>query len=135
MYRGKHFLVKDNWAVVFLICLAISAMAIILFSLIFALIANMSKDPTGNLGIFSLLTMILGAAASGFATAKIKKENAIGFSALVSLALVLIMLLICVIMNGKVSGSAFMNYFCYMGVATLFSLLGAREKSHKRHRR
>ena len=135
MYKGKRFLVKDNWAVVFLICLAMSAMVIILLSLMFALVSNMSNDPTGNLGIFSLLTVLLAAAASGFATAKIKKENAIGFSALVSLATVLIMLLSCVIMNGKVSGSAFMNYICYIGVATLFSLLGAREKSHKRHRR
>ena len=116
----------------FLTCLALSIFAILAFALIFALVANASKDSTGNLGLFSLLSMLLGAVVSGFSSAKIKKEGAVAFSALVALAVVLIMLLCCVIFSGKVPVSAFMNYACYIGVATLSALFGAREK-HKRH--
>lgn len=135
MFNGKKFSLKGNLAVTFLICLAISALIIILLSLIFALIANASGDPTGNLGLFSLTALIIGAAASGFVSAKIKKEGAVVFSALVALALSLIMLIICVIMSGKISLAAFMNYLCYIGVATLSAFVGSREKKHKRHRR
>lgn len=134
MHKGKRLSLKGNIAMTFLICLAMSALVIILLSLIFALIANMSKDPTGNLGIFSLVSLLLGATISGFASAKIKKESAVGFSALVALALTLVMLLICVIANsGKIPVSAFMNYACYNGVATLSAFIGSRERRHKRH--
>ena len=135
MFKGKRFSLRGNWAVMFLICLAISALAILLISLCFALVANMSQDPTGNLGIFSLISLILGGAVGGFSSAKIKKESAVLFSTLVALAISIVMLIICIILNGKVSGAALMNYACYMGVATLSSLFGAREKRHKHHKR
>lgn len=131
----KRLSLKGNPTVTFVICLAISALIIIFLSVIFAFIANASGDPTGNLGLFSLTTLIVGAAASGFISAKIKKEGALIFSTLVALALTLIMLLVCVIMGGGVSLSAFMNYLCYVGVAALSAFIGSREGRHKRHKR
>ena len=135
MFKGKRFSLKGNIAITFLICFALSALAIILLSLIFALIANASSDPTGNLGIFSLASLLIGGVVGGFASAKIKKESAVLFSALVALAVTLVMLIVCVIMSGRVGVAAFMNYACYIGVATLAALFGAREKRHKRHKR
>ena len=135
MFKGKGISTRRNIWVTFLICLGISAAAIVLLSLLFAMIAFMLKDPTVNLGFFSLAALLLGGATGGFTSAKIKKEGTLMFSALVALTTTLIMLIICVIMTGKASGGALMNYTCYIGVATLFSLLGAREKKRKHHRR
>jgi preprotein translocase subunit YajC len=61
MFKGKRFSFKGNVAVEFLICLAISALIIILLSFIFAIIANALADPTANLGIFSFSSLIIGA--------------------------------------------------------------------------
>jgi putative membrane protein (TIGR04086 family) len=135
MHKIKRFLPKGNLAITFLISLAISTSAIILLSLTFALIANMSNDPTGNLEIFSFVALLLSGAIGGFSSAKIKKDGALLFSALVALALTLVMLIISVIINGKVSGGAFMNYLCYIGMAIIFSLLGSRESKKKHHKR
>ncbi len=135
MFKGKRFSLSGNWAVMFLICFAISALSILLISLCFALVANTSSDPTGNLGIFSLISLILGGAIGGFSSAKIKKESAVLFSVLVALAITLVMLIICIILSGKVSGAALMNYACYVGVSTLSSIIGAREKKRGHHKR
>ena len=135
MYKGKGISLKDNFVLILLICLAISVLSILTLSFIFAMIASMSKDPTGNLGIFSLATLLISGAISGFASAKIKKEGAIGFSALVTLVSCLIMLVLCLIIIGKVSGGAIMNYVCYMLMSVFFAFLGSREKKHKRHKR
>jgi lysylphosphatidylglycerol synthetase-like protein (DUF2156 family) len=135
MFKGKRFSIKGNWVIEFLICLGISSLAIIGLSFAFALVANGLEDSTGNLGIFSLVSLLLGAAAGGFVSAKIKKEGALVFSALVAVAVVIIMLLICVISCGKISGGAFMNYGCYMGVAVFSAFLGSRERKHRHHKR
>ena len=134
MYKLKRFS-SNNTAITFLICLGISLFSVVLLSCIFALIANTSTDPTGNLGIFSLCTLLVSGAIGGFICAKIKKEKAMTFVALTALAVVLIMLIICIIISGKISGGAFMNYACYMGIASFSGFLGSREKKHKRHRR
>ena len=135
MFKGKRFSIKGNWVIEFLIAFAISALAIIGLSFAFALVANGLEDSTGNLGIFSLVSLLLGAAVGGFVSAKIKKEGALLFSALVAVAVVIIMLIICVISCGKIGGGTFMNYGCYLGVAIFSAFLGSREKKPRRHRR
>lgn len=136
MIKGKRLFKEGNTAISFLICFAFSALVIILLSLIFALVANMSEDPTGRLGIFSLAAMIISAAAGGVFSARFCKESQLGFATLVALAIVLVMLLFCVILNaGKISGAAFMNYACYIGVAALSAFFGRRKEGHRRHRR
>ena len=134
MFKGKRFSIKGNWVIEFLICLGISALAIIGLSFAFALVANGLEDSTGNLGLFSLAALLLGAAIGGFASAKIKKEGALVFSALVAVAIVLIMLIICLIAGGNLGG-ALMNYGCYMGVAVFSAFIGARERKRRHHKR
>ena len=135
MYKGKRFSFKGNSAIAFLICLGVSLAAVILLSAIFAFVANISRDPTGNLGIYSLAALLLGGAVGGFASAKINKERALLSSALVALAVTAIMLIVCVIIGGKVGGGAFMNYACYVGVSAFSGFLGTREKKHRRRAR
>ncbi len=132
MYKWKRFSSNSNTAITFLICLGISLSAVILLSCLFALVANTSKNPTGNLGVFSLCALLISGAVGGFISAKIKKEKAMTFSALIALAVVAIMLIICIIIKGKLSGSAFMNYACYMGIASFSGFLGSREKKRRR---
>ena len=111
MLKGKRALQGGNIAGSFLICLALSGAVILGLSLICAFIASRLNDPTGNLGLFSLVAMLLSAVISGVLCARIKGEGGARFSFLVALSVVLIMLLINVIIcAGKVSLSAFMNY-------------------------
>ena len=77
----------------FIFCFGFSALTIVVLSLISAIIVNGLDDPTAFLGIFSLGTMILAAVASGIFSIKIKRESTVGYSALVALSVVLIMLL------------------------------------------
>ena len=135
MFKGKRFSLKGNIGLTFLSCLAVSALIIIFLSLIFAIVANTLEDPTGNLGIFSFAVLIIGAAAGGFISAKMKKEGAVVFSSLVALTLTLIMLVICLITDGGVNLSALMNYLCYIGVASLGATVGAKEGRHKHHKK
>ena len=117
----------------FLVCFAISVLIILLFSLISAVIVGSLDDPTESVGIFSLATMLLSAALSGVMSARIKGEGGLKFATLVALAVVLIMLLINVIISaGKVSGGSFMNYGCYLGVASLSAFLGRKRNTHRR---
>ena len=134
MQKIKRAFKNSIWGS-FMICALLSGACILLFSLIFALIAGSLDDPTGNLGIFSLCAMLISAAISGFINSRIKGEGGVGFATLVALSIVLIMLLINVIAcGGKISLSAFMNYVCYLGVSALASYLGDKRAVKRRHR-
>ena len=135
MLKGKKYF-KNDGALKFLICLGFSAGVMILVSLIMALIASATKNPGGLAGILALATMIISAAAGGVFTVKMKSDESILYPMLVSLSVVLIMLLVAVILcGGKVPGSAFMNYGCYLGVYALASVLGKHKPTHRRHKR
>ena len=135
MFKGKRFSLKGNFLMMFGISFGISVTALMLLSLIFAFIANASKDSTGNLELFSLVSLLIGGAVGGFGSAKINKEAAVIFSALVALSVSLIMLITCLIMNGKIGGGAMMNYACYIGTSTFAGFVASGERKHKRHRR
>ena len=119
----------------FLFCFGISALLIPVFSLIATVIVGGLDDPTKHIGIFSLCALLLSALCSGIICGRVKQDGAVRFSALGALSVVLIMLLInLIISGGKISGGAFMNYGCYMGVLTMSSLLGGRNMRRRGHR-
>lgn len=134
MFKGKR--INDGGIMKsFIISFSISFLIILLLSLLSALIAGSLDDPSRAVGLFSLGSLLVSAAASGVISSRIKGEGGLKFAILVALAVVLIMLLINVIVcSGKVSGGSFMNYGCYMGVATLSAFLGRKRERHKRHR-
>lgn len=134
MFKIKRNARSGRGAFVFFICLFFSVLMILLTSLIFAAIANSSNDPTKNLGIFSFAALLISAFAGGLFSAKVSKKDGVGYSLLVAMSVTLLMLLICIVAEkGKLSGGAFMNYGCYIGVFALSSLLG--KSSGKRRRR
>jgi len=134
MLKGKKY-IKSDGAIKFLICFGFSAAMIILCSFIMALIASASGDPTRMVGIYSLVAMIVSAALGGIFSGRMRGDGGTVYALLVALAVVIIMLLIALIVRGgKVGGSAFMNYGCYLGVSTLAAILGKKRKIHRAHR-
>lgn len=134
MLKGKK--VNDSGVMKnFLISFSISVLVIVLLSLLSSLIVSGLEDPGGVIGIFSLGSLLISAVVSGVMSSRIKGDGGLKFATLVALAVVLLMLLINVILcGGKVSGSSFMNYGCYMGVAVLSAFLGRKRERHARHR-
>ena len=134
MHKAKGSFL-DSVAGGFILCFAISILLIVLFSLLSALILDGLKDPTKNIGMFSLGAMVLSAMLSGILCSRIKSEGGLRFASLVGLAVVLIMLLINVIISsGRVSLAAFMNYGCYLGAYILSAYLGRKRDGHHKHR-
>ncbi len=136
MLKGKKYIKTDGGAIKFLICFGFSAATVVVSSFIMALIAGGSSDPTGMVGIYSLVAMLISAVAGGIFSGRMRGEGGTVYALLVALAVVLVMLLIAVILcGGKVGGGAFMNYGCYLGVAALAAVLGKKRTVHRTHRR
>ena len=136
MLKSKQPLSKISLARRFIICLGISVGVLLTLSLIGAAIASMLDDPTENLALLSLIIMLISAAISGLVSTRIKGDGGAGFSGLVALSLTLIMLLINVIAcAGKISAASFMNYACYVGVASISAYLGRKKNKHIQHRK
>jgi O-antigen/teichoic acid export membrane protein len=122
-------------AVSLALCVGASLLCVGVITLIFALAANFSADPTGKIGIFSLVSLLISAVLSGLITALTNKERGGGFFALIALGTVAVMMVACLIMTGgKISASAFMNYGCYLGAYALSALLGKKRKARPRRR-
>ena len=136
MNKLKKYINGGSPLVKFLICLGFSAIVLIATSFVMAIIASATKNPGGVVGIFALLSMLLSAVAGGIFSAKMNCSATLLQNALVPLALVLIMMLFAVIMGGgKIPGSAFMNYGCYLGVVMLSAVLGKMQPKRHRHKR
>ena len=136
MYREKRKK-ESGKGRFFLISLAISLGVLILTSLVMSLVAYASPDPTGNIGLYSLISLLLSAAVSGFIISGRYGERRIAMTALISLATVLILIIFGMVASGGRLGlGALMNYLSYFGVAVLISLFskGRQGKRHKKHK-
>ena len=119
----------------FIICLGFSMVTMLIFAMIMAWISISTDDPTGKIGIFSLVSLIAAAVASGIFASKINPTDGVGFSVIAGLGMTLIMLLCGIIASaGKLSGGAFMNYGCYFGTYALLSYLGMRAKDKRKRK-
>ena len=130
MKRNK---IVDNILYLFLLSLGISAGMLLICALIMAAIAYSGDDPTKNLGLFSLVTLILSAALSGAVISRLRGDGGIKFAGLCSIATVLLMLIIALITErGNIPGSAFMNYGCYVAISLLSAYLGRKREKRRR---
>ena len=120
---------------VYLKGLLISVIMLPLFSLLAAFIAYSGEDPTGVIGTYSLIALLLSAAVSGFITSKMKGEGGWRTVLLTALTVVLIMLIAAVIITGGTPEiSALMNYLCYIGISVLSGYLALPRKKHRRRK-
>ncbi len=136
MLKAKKYIKRANFRWGFIVCLGVSLAALPISSLLAAFAVNMTEDPTANIGICSLLAMIISAAISGIFTAIYKKDSTVGYASLVALCVAIIMLIIGIVVNkGRLSASAFMNYGCYIGVAGICAYLSKHKNGRRRRRR
>ena len=133
--KFKH--TENNILIGFALSLCVCIVSVIGVSFVFALVANSSENSTENIPLFALISLVVSAMISGCVISRIRGAGGVKFSALVSLAFVLILLLISVIVNkGSISPSAFMNYASFLGVTTLAAYLGRKKEGKRRkHRR
>ena len=119
----------------FIICLGFSVVTILILTMILAWISISTVDPTGKIGIFSLISLILAAILSGLFASWQNPTDGVGFSVVSGLGMTLIMLLCGIIASaGKLSGGAFMNYGCYFGTYALLSYIGMRAKDKRKRK-
>ena len=119
----------------FIICLGFSVVTILILTMILAWISISTLDPTGKIGIFSLISLILAATLSGLFASWQNPTDGVGFSVISGLGMTLIMLLCGIIVSaGRLSGGAFMNYGCYLGTYALLSYIGMRAKDKRKRK-
>ena len=136
MQKQRGYVKINNGAEKFLKSLVVSIMAVVLFSALMAFIASMTSNPTGMVGIFSLVAMLASAAVGGVFVGKANGDASMLKAMLVPLAVVGVMLITAVIIcSGRIGGGAFMNYGCYVGVFFLGTLIGKHKPRKTRHRR
>ena len=133
---AKKFKRGDSTPISYLICFLASVISIPFFSLIMALVASMTENPGGLTNILSLGSLLLSGAFCGVFSVKFHKQGSVGFSALVSLGVMLVMLICCLIIVGaKIPVSALMNYACYIGVASFCAFMTKRIGGKKRRKK
>lgn len=118
----------------FLPCVLITLGILVISTLIMAALAGISENPSGKIGIYSLIALLVCAVASGFISARISGGEGIKYPALVAFCTALIMLLLSVIMGSTPSGASFMNYACFI-LASVFSGFLGRKREKRRKRR
>lgn len=127
---------ENNILVSFALSLGICFGSAVIVAFILALVANSSANSTENIPLFALVTLVISAAVSGVVISRMKGSGGVKFSALVSLAFVLILLLISVIVGkGSVAPSAFMNYASFLGVCVLSAYLTRKRGRTQRKRK
>ena len=125
---------KRQGARALLVGFLINAATLALLGLIFTLIAYTTDDPLSLAGIFSVLSLLLCAAISGFTVSK-RSESAYA-APLSSVAFGLMLLGACaLISDGKVGVGSFINLIIYIALAALFGKLGKGSGARARRRR
>ncbi len=110
---------------------SLALLAVVCF--IASLILIRTENSTAYIDISSLAALLVTAAISGFSISKIKGDGGVLIGILSSLLFVLVMLVIGLIaMGGSLPPRCPLNYLCYMGVASLFSLLGKKRVKRRR---
>ena len=120
----------------FVLSLGVCIATVVAVSFVLALIANSSVNSTENIPLFSLVSLVVSAAASGAIISRMRGQGEIKYTALGALSFVLLLLLIAIIATkGAVPPSAFMNYGCYLGTSLLSAYLTRSRGKARRRRR
>lgn len=136
MLKGIKYLNGRGKGRVLLICLGFSVAAVIVCAFVMSLAAMAFKNPGELVGIFSLVGLLISAMIGGVFSGRMHGEGGVLYSALVALGVTFVMLAVGLIScGGRLSGGAFMNYLCYVGVATMAALAARNAKGGKRRRR
>lgn len=134
MRKRKNSRLRKTMGGTLLLGVIFSFAALTVISLVCSAILMTSNNPTGNLKIASLASLLICGAVSGFFTSKYKGEGGVITSIITSVAFIALMLIISMIASkGDVGGITFMNYLCYLMIAVFAAFLG-RKRERKRKR-
>ncbi len=134
MAKRKFKAMKESALGRFFPCVLVSIALVLLSTLVMAALAAISENPTGKIGIYSLVALILSAILSGIISARISGAEGIKYPLLSALCVVLIMLLFSVVIEGAPSASSLMNYGTFVAVSAFSGFLG-RKREKRRARR
>lgn len=113
---------------------AASVVSVAVMAFILALISSMTKDPTSLTGAFSLLTLVLAGAVSGFVISRTMGEGGPLVGTLSVVIVTAIMLIVGLIWKGGLLPlGALLNMLVYLAVGVIASALG-KKRPRKRHR-
>lgn len=114
---------------------AFALAVIIAVSFILSVISSMTKNPTSLVGAFSLLSLILSGAISGFVTSKVNGEGGVIVAVLSSVISAFTVLAIGLIWKGgAIKLSVPLNLLVFIAVSVIASLLGKKQPKRKKHR-
>ena len=131
----KNKRIFDSGVYTYFLSLGISVLVLLFCSFITAAILHSGEDPTRNIGVATLSSLIVSSALSAFAVSRINRDGGIKTCALVAFGVVLLMLITGAIASGgRLSGSSFMNYGCYLAVFLLTGYIGRIKKKRRGHK-
>ncbi len=108
----------------------------LIFTLIFSLIIYNGNDPTSNTALYSVVSLFCAGGVGAFIITKFGGEKGAYYAIFATIFSSLLILIISLISNGKISLGTFMNILCFALISLLFVFLGKYKhtNSHKRKR-
>ena len=133
MTRHKKRREAPSGAVTMLLGTLASAILTATLSLIFSFIAYSMANPDGVIGIFSIASLLITGALTGFLLSRSRDEGGILLAVLSSLLFSLILLLIGLIAcGGTLPPGCIISYLCFIAVSALAAFLGKKRGRRRR---
>ncbi|MBQ8321765.1 MAG: hypothetical protein IJX92_05320 [Clostridia bacterium] len=130
-FKSRTF--SKGAAPLFIIGIGLSMLVFVGVFLLATLIVSLDSDPTSKIDIAAFVSLIISSAISGIVLTRLHGKDGLKYTALTSLLLSLIMILISIFLSsGALSGGAFMNALCYFGVSMLTAFIGRGGRRRKR---
>lgn len=131
----KHKRKEFGLTTLMLLGAAFALVVMLAVSFILSVISSMTKDPTSFIGAFSLLSLILSGAISGFVTSKVNGDGGVLIAILSSVISAFTILAIGLIWKGgAIKLSVPLNLLVFIAVSLIASLLGKKQPKRKKHR-
>lgn len=111
-----------------------SLICVFAVAFVLAAVSSLTKDPTALTGAFTLLTLLIAGAVSGFCISRLGGDGGVLVAILSSVVSTSVMILVGLILKkGALPLGAVLNLFAFLAVSVVFALLGKRRiKRHKR---
>lgn len=111
-----------------------SLICVFAVAFVLAAVSSLTKDPTALTGAFTLLTLLIAGAVSGFGISRLGGDGGVLVAILSSVVSTSVMILVGLILKkGALPLGAVLNLLSFLAVSVVFALLGKRRiKRHKR---
>ena len=107
---------------------------VVTMSLLLAVLAYFTNDPTATTGAFSLLALLLAGAVSGFVTSRVRADGGMLIGSVSAVIAAIIILCIGLVWQGGLLPlCAVLNTVAFTVVSCASALLGKKKKKRKSH--